>query len=100
VMIITSISIEYANTAIKSDLFMESNRIYAEDHEAYQLVIHENGSVNIIANDYQGVKHALATLSQILYSMPTYHFPIEIVDWPDNHWRGKLFFNFSKTFPP
>lgn len=89
VMIITSISIEYSAGSIQSDLFSDVNRVYSKDHEAYQLIIHENGNVNIVANGEQGVKHALSTLSQVLYSMVAYHFPVEIVDWPENHWRGK-----------
>jgi hypothetical protein len=58
--------------------------------EAYLLVVREDGTVTIVANAAQGVNYALNTLSELIFSPTLHYLPLEVVDYAEKDWRGKL----------
>jgi hypothetical protein len=66
------------------------------DEEMYALDVTTDGNVRITvhsptlnAGSYRGIANALATLDQLLHQVVPMPLPVAILDWPDNHWRGK-----------
>lgn len=58
--------------------------------EAYCLLIKEDNRAIVIAHNERGAMLALETLSQLLHSPMGLQVPTEIIDWPENSWRGQL----------
>ena len=89
ILIVHSIKISRSeNHTLRHDYHAVNYRIDAGNLEAYLLTISETGEALIVANTELGVNHAMSTLSQLIYSIGTYAFPLYIADWPENDWRG------------
>ena len=42
------------------------------------------------SSSHRGVANALASLDQLLHQVVPLQLPLSMIDWPDNHWRGKI----------
>jgi endonuclease/exonuclease/phosphatase family metal-dependent hydrolase len=72
---------------------------WTSNRELYYLKISANGSVQLAVNDELGINLGFATLSQLIYSPSSVAFPVEIIDWPENDWRG-LMIDVSRHYQP
>jgi hypothetical protein len=76
------------------------------DEEMYALDVSADGTVHITVHSsalytgsYRGIANALASLDQLLHQVVPVQLPVAILDWPDNHWRGKTFFACAFAVP-
>lgn len=67
------------------------------DAEMYTLDISTDGVAHIQVHSpalypgaHRGLANALATLEQLVHQAVPVQVPLSILDWPDNHWRGKF----------
>jgi hypothetical protein len=79
--------------------FSEYEIPWYSNRELYYLKISTDGIVQLAVNDELGISLGLSSLSQLIYSPSSVTFPLELIDWPENYWRG-LMIDVSRHYQP
>ena len=70
----------------------QANAQYIDD-EMYSLSVSQAGVVHIrihsSIHSNRALTNAFASLDQLVNQVVPVQLPLSIIDWPDNHWRGK-----------
>eukprot|EP01031_Cornospumella_fuschlensis_P038031 gene38031-46209_t len=101
-------TVDHVQMVVSSKLLLESLQHtwitkkfyrYMRSNESYMVFVHPNHTAVLLAHNELSMLYALNSLSQMLHSPMTVQLPVEILDWPENNWRG-LLVDVSRHFQP
>ncbi|RYY85035.1 hypothetical protein EON63_08045 [archaeon] len=92
-------TIDHIQLVVSSELLLEALQHtwitkklyrYMRSNESYMVFINPNHTAVLLAHNEVSMLYALNSLSQMLHSPMAMQLPVEILDWPENNWRGEF----------